>query len=54
VLGEYVKVKRAYVKSDQDINVISVKENGSASEQDWGFRLTQRLTKKSMRAEPFE
>jgi hypothetical protein len=52
--GEYVKVKRAYVKSDQDINVILVKENGSASEQDWGFRLTQRLTKKSMRAEPFE
>ena len=24
--GEYVKVKRAYVKSDQDINVISVRK----------------------------
>ena len=52
--GEYVKVKRAYVKSDQDINVISVKENVSVSEQDWGYRLTQRLTKKSMRAGPLE
>ena len=40
MLGEYVKAKRAYVKSDQDINVRSVKENGSASEQDRKKRIS--------------